>query len=230
MTFTWNENTIRWYKNAGLYTGFYTALTRRLVPMLPPEESFCDMGCGLGLVDLNLAQHLHSITCVDINASAIADLEAEIEKRGITTIHTVLGDCFEVPGPWHTIYLSFYATRQLERFANRCQRLVVVVSGESETQLFPNTRRTQHRDTIADEVAYLESQHLPYQLSVEPMEFGQPFQSLHDARCFVETYDPGITAQERDAFLASRLVQTSIPCLPLFMPREKPVGIFDIDV
>jgi len=226
--FTWNADTVRWYHAAAAYTGYYQKLAARLAPLLRRQERFCDMGCGLGLIDLELAALVDDITCVDISETAIAALQDAARARSIGNIRAIQGDAETLPGRWDTIYLSFFSSSHLERFATRAGRLLVVVGGTSQQGFFPEKYRTKERNTIEREKAYLAENGWPYTLTQAPMEFGQPFENRDDARAFVRTYAPGIPDDELEAFLAQRLEATQSPRWPLFFSRVREVGIFEV--
>jgi len=67
MLFGWDEQTIRWFLDASAYTDFHQTLARKITPYLDPGDTLCDLGCGLGRLDLELAPHVMCLTAVDID-------------------------------------------------------------------------------------------------------------------------------------------------------------------
>ena len=47
--------------------------------MLSGYKTMCDIGCGLGLVDLELYSMMERIDCVDINEAVIGKLKQSVE-------------------------------------------------------------------------------------------------------------------------------------------------------
>lgn len=61
MNFDWNPRTIQWYEDANSYSGFFKKVAQRIAPKLQGYFTLCDIGCGLGLLDLELSRHLPTI-------------------------------------------------------------------------------------------------------------------------------------------------------------------------
>ena len=229
MLFSWDKDTIRWYESANDYTGFYGKLADEIMPMVHGTKSFADLGCGLGLIDLELADRLENICCVDISESAVARLRENVAARGANNLEIVLGDCFEMDREFDVIYLCFFSSRELERFRPRCRKIVSIVGGESNAPLFPQEYRKKKKNTISGEKRYLEERNISYKLTECSFEFGQPLLSIEDAYAYVHTYAEEVSSEEMDRFLGERLVDSGLEKYPLYMPREKSIGIFEVD-
>lgn len=93
MNFNWNSDTIRWYQEADKYTGFFKNVAGLIAPRLEDCSTLCDIGCGLGIVDLELSKYIKRIACIDINKAAITALKKSIEDSKITNIEPRLMDC-----------------------------------------------------------------------------------------------------------------------------------------
>ncbi len=228
MTFNWAEDTIRWYQNASDFTGFYKNIAETIAPMLSGFHSLCDLGCGLGLVDLELASRMERIDCIDINAIALAALTATIKIRGIQNVYPHLRDCDHLDGQWDVAYMSFFGSNELDRFLPVCKKLIAVVAATSGGEMFPSQKRNFKRSTVENTEQYLRSLTIEYKLTHKEFEFGQPFSSLDDARKFVLSYSPHLTEPEMESFFSDRMVQTNSVTYPFFIPRSKTIGIFEI--
>jgi len=147
MNFNWNSDTIRWYQEADKYTGFFKNVADLIAPRLVGYSTFCDIGCGLGIVDLELSKYVSSITCIDINKEAIAALKKSIADRKITNIETQLMDCDAIKESWDVIYISFFGSRNLEEFLPRCKKLIAVVGKKNQSELFPDKYRSFQKNT-----------------------------------------------------------------------------------
>ena len=77
MHFTWDEKTIGWLLDAADYTGFYEKLAGMLQPYIRLRGTLCDMGCGMALADVALAQEIGQITCVDVNDAVLSVAKRE---------------------------------------------------------------------------------------------------------------------------------------------------------
>lgn len=228
MLFTWNDDTIRWYLNANAYTGFYKNIAEEIAPMLNGYNTLCDLGCGLGLFDFEIYPYIEKIDCIDLNETALASITERAEKLGIHNIHTRLADCDTISGKWDVVYMSFYGSQSVDRFLPLCKKLIAVVGVTAEPVMFPRQNGSSGRNTVDQTISYLNDKNLPYKLSYKQFEFGQPFTSKQDAEKFLKIYSPDITDQETTDFLSSRLLESGNLDFPYYMPRVKPVGIFEL--
>lgn len=228
MLFTWNADTIRWYTDAEAYCGFYRKLAKTLAPALNQYDTLCDVGCGPGLFDLAIAPLFETVDCVDVSQTALDAIRVRASELGLPNISTHLGDAFSISGTWDVIFMSFFGSRMPEPFLPLCRKLVIVVSKAGEASIFPGKPR--HKRNTAEEMAQqLQAKRIPFQLTNQSLEFGQPFVSRADARRCVKTYVPDISDNDLDAFLTSSLTETADPVFPLYLPRQRSVGIFELD-
>lgn len=229
MNFNWNKDTIRWYREADAYTGFFQNIAGLIAPRLRDYTTFCDIGCGLGLVDIALSKYIDSITCVDINEAAIQELQKSIKEQGITNIRTKLMDCNDLNENWDVICVSFFGSRDLIKFLPLCKKLIAVVNKKNQTDLIPAKDRSFQKNTVEETEQLLLEKGIRYTLTEGSFEFGQPFVSREDAEKFVKTHSPHTSSAEVAEFLAHRLVETGVTPYPFFIPRMKSVGIFEIE-
>lgn len=229
MEFNWNADTIRWYQTANQYTGFFKNIAAMIAPRLKGYATLGDLGCGLGLIDLELSAYIPKITCVDINPTVLAALEKSSREKGIANIETRLTDCTELEKSWDVIYVSFFGSRHLEEFRSRCKKLFAIVNGTSEAELYPAKYTKFHKFTVDQTILYLEQEKIPYSLTQTSLEFGQPFVSLEDARYFLTSHSPQSGPEELTEFLHKRLTETGEDQYPYYIPRRKAIGIFEIE-
>lgn len=230
MNFNWNSDTIRWYQDANFYTGYNKKVAELIAPKLRGYSTFCDIGCGLGLVDLELSKHIESITCIDINNEAICALKKNMKLRKITNIEPRLMDCEDIEESWDVIFISFFGSRNIERFLPNCKKLIAVVGKDNEEELFPRKYRTFKKNTYDKVEKELIDKGIPYCLDKALLKFGQPFISIEDAQRFVRTYSPEISQEDLEFFLSKRIVKTGEDekKYPYIIPRKKTIGIFEI--
>ncbi|WP_425804772.1 class I SAM-dependent methyltransferase [Desulfitobacterium sp. Sab5] len=229
MNFDWNSNTIRWYQEANEYSGFFKNLAGVIAPGLEGYSSFCDIGCGLGLIDLELSKSIHKITCVDINREAIEALKKSIKVRNVTNIEPQVMDCQDIKNHWDIIFTSFFGSHELEHFLPHCKKLIAVVSKKKEAQLYPDKYRSFHKKTAEEVEQELTQKGITYSVKYVSFEFGQPLLSKEDAQNFVKTQAHGINVEDLEGFLSQHLQETGESKYPYIIPRTKSMGIFEID-
>lgn len=228
MYFNWNDDTIRWYLNAEQYSGFYKKLADEIRGMVTGYSSLCDLGCGPALFDFEIAPYMASIDCVDINEKALSSVEDRAKQLGLQHIRTLLTDSDTLSGKWDIVFMSFYGSRELDRYLPLCKKLLAVVTADSDTALYPKQERCITRNTVDNTIDYLENKGIGYRVMRMTAAFGQPFTSREDAALFIRTYAPYSSEDELEAFLDSHLVQTESTAFPFYIPRDKSVGIFEL--
>ncbi|MFA9463926.1 MAG: class I SAM-dependent methyltransferase [Velocimicrobium sp.] len=228
MNFDWNKDTIRWYQEANQYTGFFHHLADIIAPKLEGITSLCDIGCGLGLVDLELSKSIEHITCIDIHPRAIEALQLKIREQNITNIEPLHMDARDITQNFDAILISFFGSRSVEEFLPICKKLIAVVANKSERELFPEKYRSFHKNNTENVERYLKAQMIPYTTRLVCFEFGQPFSSFAEAKRFVRSLSKQITGEELDLFLSTQLVETGEERTPFFLPHQKTVTVFEI--
>jgi SAM-dependent methyltransferase len=229
VNFNWNLDTIRWYQDANNYTGYFKNITSLIIPKLEGYSTLCDIGCGLGLIDMELCKYIENITCIDINQEAIKALEENIKAQNIYNISPRLINCDDIEESWDIIFVSFFGSRNLKDFLPRCKKLIAVVNSENPTGLFPEKYRPFHKNTCLNVEENLKKDGISYDFMEASFEFGQPLVSMEDAKNFVRIHSRNnITNEELELFLSQRLIETGETQYPYFIPRMKSAGIFEI--
>jgi SAM-dependent methyltransferase len=229
MNFEWNSQTIQWYQAANAHSGFYSKLAELIAPKLEGYTSFCDIGCGLGLIDLELSRLVSQITCIDISREAIAALQKSLAERKIGNIEARLSDYRASDESWDVIHVSFFGSRELAELLPRCRKLIAVVSrAVTDTELYPGKYRSFHRHSAEEVEMELRSAGIPFSVINTTLDFGQPLVSLEEAQEFVRTHSPEITHLDLADFLSRNLVKTGQSDYPFLLPHRKPIGIFEI--
>jgi len=229
MNFIWDQNTIRWYQEANEYTGFYKNVATLIAPSLQGYADFCDMGCGLGLIDLELSDCIDRITCVDINELVIQALQKSIKAREIDNIDARVMDISYLEENWDVIHLSFFGSRSLVKYLPRCKKLIAVVTKTDYPAFYPVKYKKTRRSTVADVEQILTDLGIPYSIQVVCLEFGQPLRSMEEARSFVRAEASDISEDDLNDFLSEHLVETGQEEYPFYIPNLKTFGIFEIE-
>jgi len=229
MKFEWNVDTIRWYQEANEYTGFFKQVAGLIAPKLAGYATMCDIGCGLGLLDLELCNSIGHITCIDISREAIEALNKTLQEKHITNIETRVMDSSDIKENWDVIAISFFGSSSLEEYLPHCKKLFAVVTGSLSNELTPEQHFPFKRHSVPEIEQALKLKDIHYSLTQAAFEFGQPLASKEEAVRFVRSHSPGINPEDLATFLSERLVETGEERFPLFLPRLKSIGIFEID-
>ena len=243
MDFTWNEKTLDWFRAASAYTGFHDRLASIVRPCIADCETLCDIGCGHGLLDLELAKDLRSVLCVDRNEAAIGALDALIRARGAHNVVARVADVNSLAGErWDAVMMSFFgaALEDITRFLTFCDKRMILIVHESATSgRCVNAVSLRPKPFGAAEVTgFLTDRDLRFRRTHAALEFGQPFKSLADARDFIRTYASsmvdaaggGPAEQTRLCKdMESRIVETGRADYPVYLPKSKKLAVFVVE-
>jgi cyclopropane fatty-acyl-phospholipid synthase-like methyltransferase len=228
MNFNWNANTIKWYREANAYSGFFRNVAALIAPKLEGYATFCDIGCGLGLVDLELSKSIRQITCIDINTAAIVTLKKSIEEQKIQNIETRLMDCSELNESWDIIYMSFFGSHELEKYLPHCKKMIAVVGKKIKENTAMDKYKSFQKNSYDKVEEDLNRKGIPYSLTEISLEFGQPLVSVEDAKNYIQSNYAGISDAEVNDFLFQKLLETNEKDYPFYIPKTKSIGIFEI--
>lgn len=225
MRVSWNEDTIAWMCDASAYTGYHRKLASLLRPHLSLGGTLCDIGCGLGLADLELAPDLAHVTCLDHSAPALAFLEAQVRQLGITNLTTLHQDAFSLPDrQWDTVMSLFYGNAAaLPHWLPHARDKLVMILFDEEKPSF-GTSHPAKRHTAQRTVEQLERKQVRYRIQRAALEYGQPFRSMADAARFALLYGNGTD----DGSLRARITETGRADLPYYVPNQKHFAIISI--
>lgn len=231
MPFHWSAQSIDWFQAAGDFTGYHKELAALLASYFALGDSLCDVGCGLGMLDLELAHLVSRIEAIDTDPAVIRVLQERLDARQIRNVHAVCGDAGKLEGRYDTLIMSFYGgPDDILHFLPYCgKRLIHIVNQENAGALYPSQHRRTSKKTAPEVETELKVHGLRYECLTARIEFGQPLRSRDDGLRFVRHHAPNATPEEIDAFLAERLRSTDHRDFPLYLPNFKNIAIFIIE-
>lgn len=230
MKIVWNEQSIRWFHNASEYTGYHQKLAEILRKHIPRGGSLCDIGCGAGLIDFELAPYLARLTCVDISPEAIGAVERHARLRRLNNISTICMDASGLEGEWDTVMALFHGGEDMILRYLRLARgqLILAAHGTLKGSFAPEGHKVTKRFDVHGIREYLDGQGIRYSLQQLTLEYGQPLTGLADAEAFVTAYSTPMARSELDAYLHQHLERTGDDKFPYYLPNQKKLGLFVI--
>lgn len=233
--FHWSGDSIRWYRNAADFGDFYERLAEHVLSALPQAPKVCDVGCGIGALALRLAPRCGTLTAIDVMPRALEALACDAAAAGLTNIHTSLGD-FKTMAPPEKPYdamvfcqfggpAKYYAQAQAW-----CRGKLFFIGNAAPGRNFSATGELNKEVYYPEDMAYLDSVGASYSCEFLRLPFGQPFADRSDAERFMFHYDKNSTPEEVKTYLDERLQETGDARFPLYLPCEKQMVIFEIDV
>lgn len=233
MPFLWDKQSIDWFIEASAYGTYHNELAAIIAPHLRPVYTLCDLGCGLGGLDIALAGHVHAITAIDLDRNVTRHLRRHARLLDIRNLHVLCGDALALRGRFDVLLMSFFGKsgRCMDEYAALCERkLIRIVNAENNGSLYPPNHRHTKKDTVPVVEAELRKSGYRYLLLTPEIEFGQPLRSLEDGKRFVLHHAPDASEKEAILFLAEHAVPTGRADFPLYLPNRKKLGVFVIDM
>jgi len=231
MLFAWNEQIARSWREASEYTGYDRAMAALLLPKLDGCRTLCDMGCGLGLVDLELAAHFAEIACVDVSQTALDELRRQAAARGIRNLRTVCADGKTVSGRWDAVMALFHGTVEdvVPAYLPLCaDRLLLVVHGNAYGTTGPEGYRVRKCCDTESTAAWLAANGYRFTLENGELEFGQPHRSFEDALTYTRNFTKNVPEDELETYVRRTVTETGRADFPLYTPKKRTFGIFTI--
>jgi len=241
MLFKWTEEKIDWYVRASRFAGFHKTIAEKIRPALKKTDAVVDFGCGPGLLDIEIAPDVKSITAIDIDQLVLEHLEKDIAGQKRTNIRTVCGDVKEspdafIPSSFDVATISFFGSGEVFKEAyRRASRLVIIITHGSDTPKKPsNIGGIFHRAFAEDVRAWLDENNVKYTVDYDCFDFGQPFVSLEEAESFFEVYtkDGEVGSEERCAQIDKQLSlvgKIDNPEYPYYFASMKDTAIFLVE-
>lgn len=228
MKIVWNEKTAEWFRNASEYTGYAREFAKLLSAYILPEYTICDIGCGNGITDLELADYCKEITCVDISAEAISDLKIQAEKKGLKNLRAIACDGKEIKDSFDVVTAFFhgggYCFENYFHLARKC--MIIATHSDTTSKTGPENRHFHKHYNSADLSALLDSKNINYTVSYHSIEYGQPLRGIEDAKDYVRTYALPMTEEELTEYVNTALVKTGNPEFPLYLPKKRSFALY----
>jgi hypothetical protein len=230
---------LEWYVRASRHAGFHRDIARRILPLLKPEDSLVDFGCGPGLMTTELYKSVKHIHAIDVNPIPIGFLQAEAARIGAANITAEVADATGFEKEFDVgLFCYFVGDRDfLQKMFARARRLsIVVMHGDADRPLqsIGPAQLDLHRAYASEMKECLDAAGYDYTWTEEAHEFGQPLKSLEEARAFFEIYtspkgkDPeGYIRDEIERKLAA-VVKTADAEYPYYYPHTRDAAIFVI--
>ena len=236
MAFIWTESKIKFFTDASEYTGFHAEIAESIKPHLNSDWSMCDMGCGLGYIDFQLAPCVKAIDAIDNSELAIDDYYKRLAASNIKNINLELTNTDGLSGrEWDAILLSFYGRpgEALDHIFSMAKKSVIMLAyvealPEGQGKLKKNTGRP----TTSDMENYLIENNYDYEVIIKSIDFGQPFERIDDVTKYYESYtreeDPGKRTQQIEEVLAS-VKPLNDSKFSYYLPKKKDIGVFVVN-
>ncbi|MDR1042559.1 MAG: hypothetical protein LBL54_01485 [Clostridiales Family XIII bacterium] len=184
------------YRQASEFTGFHKKLGVLIEPYLNERWTMADIGCGMALLDFQVMGSVRSITAIDTDGDALAEVERRIDEELAANrsdagkIKTVRKDASELKDErWDVVLMSFFASspemaEQMLSLADH--RGVIIMHGHERGGIFdPMRTDNKPRMTVKEMEGHLVAKGYGYRKNIVDLQFGQPFRTIDDIHEFI---------------------------------------------
>ena len=229
----WNETTVKWYKDASDYTGYSAKLAGLLLEKIDARNSLCDLGCGISLVDMELAGEIGSITCIDSDSFAVEETRRIARQKGIENITAMCQNAVSAKGAFDTVMCLFHGNieQYIDTYSKLAKhRFIAVVHDDPDELVRMNKPRIRQLTSVSQTSQHLKDRGIHHSIQRCTLEFGQPFTSRQQAREYVVHYKKVAEGESAGQCVDRCTVGTEREDFPLYIPHQRRFAIFTIDM
>lgn len=220
--FVWDENRIYWMQRAAFNCEYHAQLAQNIAEHVADNAHVCDAGCGLGFLSLALSKHVRQVSAVDRSAVALSVLRQNIAVANIANIHVIEDDMkYHTPSfPYDAMVFCFYGRMAgiLPIVKRICSDTVIFIKADTHGHGIVDERK--RTETVEDAAKVLENFGIPYKRKHLILEYGQPFDTLDEAKSFFKHYNDGEYARGMD-----RVVEVQGRPYRYYLPYQKKIGM-----
>lgn len=231
--YPWNEDSVRFMCRAGAETAYHRVLAEWIAPFLTPGGTLCDAGCGTGHLSLALSPFAGRIIAVDADEAPLSAFRDILTERKIQNVDPLCADIFSLPPGTRfddMVFCFFGSAEEILSLAEKhCLHTVFLIKRSYRYHRFSRGSHPITGDSLSAAETVLNEKRIPYTKELLPLEMGQPFRDLNEARRFFEIYSrDGDMSLFTDEYLSDRLEKTGRADYPLYLRQEKEVGCIRI--
>ena len=224
--FQWNEEMVRFMRDASEYSDYHRRLVQWMLPDLHPGDHICDAGCGLGYLSLALSPYVRRVTAADRSQEALSVLRENCSRRAVHNIDIRPGD-IRADSPdaaYDAMVFCFFGSMEeiLAAALRQCRGTVLTVVRDDVCHRFSGAPRAPDRHSFDAACGVLDAHGIPYTAQRAALDFPQPFRTLEDARTFLTLYGGGAPAEDD---LRAKLISTGDPDFPWQLPGVRRFGM-----
>lgn len=184
------------YRQASEFTGFHEKIGALIEPYLDERWTMVDVGCGMALLDFQVMGSVRSLTAIDTDEDALAEVEKRIDEElaanhsDAAKIETLHKNAFELEQErWDVVLMSFFADTPAEAgkmMSLAAQRSVIIMRGNEYGDVMDPIMPGMSGMSVEEMESYLASAGYGYRKNVIDLQFGQPFRTLDEIHEFIE--------------------------------------------
>lgn len=230
--FSWTNESIEWYMRAGQGSGYYRKLASQMLPYIESVDHVTDLGCGLGMVDLEIAQKAGHVTCVDCEKKVTEILKKECKKRKVSNITVRCMDWKKLePGCCDVLLLCSFGKIQenLGEFMKLCRKRIIFLR-RSQREMERGFAAPYHLENpVEKEEAYAKAAGFRTRAHIFSAEFGQPLRDMDEAVRFIRYYQVKTGSFSLEEYLRRHIEYKKGEEFPLYLPNEKEMYLLVIE-
>lgn len=197
--FVWEEKSIDWYNRASLFSSYHKSIVDNLLEILRDDFIVYDLGCGLGYLDIEIAKYVKKVVCIDINHQAVKYLRKQCEEKNIENIEVIQGDWKDwTPNQSADLVILSYCNGMVNDFNKISslskKKILSILQNDNNGKNFNVHNHVnlevqfKRRETSKHVMTYLECKGIDFDYKNLKLDFGQPLDSVAEAREFINYY------------------------------------------
>lgn len=229
MQIEWDQKREDWFERASKYTGFHEELADIILNKLDSYHELCDLGCGSGLIDLQLYPYLDRITCIDRSAGALQLLKNKIKEKEIDNICLKQQDISSMDGIWDNCLMLFtgYPMDRIADLLSHCREKLIIVSRGGCIYNMNISPAKKH--SMAPIINSLYRQKVHYEIEELELEYGQPFLDKQEAYEYLNYYHKTPAKDDINSYMLKNVFRTGSLKYPYYLLYQKKFTMFVID-
>lgn len=234
MMYLWKPDMIKFMRDACEYGDYNKVIIQAIERYLTPDSHVCDAGCGIGYLSLELSQKVARVTSIDKNRDALDVLRENCAKCGVENINIICGDLFETEPkkPYDAMVFCYFGDIDdiLSIAKKQCNGPICVITRNSNCHSFSIEKIKHDRCGHLDTCKKLKEKGIPYEAITLENDFGQPFRTIEDAKCFFELYSNDEDKSEiTEDVIREKLISTGRDDFPWYLSNIKKIGCIIIN-
>ena len=231
---SWTRQSAEWYDRASKYTGYHDRLVSYILKYIEPGYSCFEIACGTGNMGLALAPHMSKYTAVDSDSAACGFFREKLAEKGSPDISLACSDWKAAleGGHYDLVITSFFGAEiddwdLIEQAADH--RFIAIVPRRKKNDRGAGDgisgRHGERLESYDQMKVFSDARGLKYDAEPLDIEFGQPFESMDEAREYVRYYY-SLEGEDIESFLRLKLVRKQDGTL--YFPKVKKAGIIAV--
>lgn len=185
----WSDKSVIWYNNANNYSNYFYQLANELEDLIKDYHTITDLGCGPGLLSIELAKRNYRVDAFDISRVAINYLNNILKNHPMNNLVPHCENIYTLDNNRlaNEVIIASHFGRGDDDFkfiTNIPAKKYIIIKNVNHS----NSIVGKHRATSNDIVNFLDTSSYNYTTKKMHIEFSQPLRTLYEIEEFKKFY------------------------------------------